>query len=219
MLLYTPAYIFSLIFFVILLITVVIIIYNLIYHFATYLTKQKKIQNVNIDDYPENESLDYLKNTDSYNSAIKVALNNKNKEIFQRDTNKSLKDLLAFKFENDTKRINHQINQLDLSGIDNSETKALNTFKTKINVNSINPDFDDYMDDIKKENERGLSVVSNLMNPSYYLVNPLNKIGNKDVLNVKMPEDVNLNQVISDKIDAIIDKKLVDKKISDDLGS
>lgn len=205
---YTPSYIFSLIFFALLLIISVIIIYNLLYHLFAYINANEKYSAINHDDYPESEQLDFLKNTNSYNTAVKIALNKKNEEVFKRNENNTLKDLLAFKFEHDSKRINNQLNQIDLTDINDSETKALNTFKNKININSINPEFDDYNNDLAKENNKGLSVVTNLMNPNYYLVNPLNKVNNQDVMNIQMSEDVNLNKIISNKIDAIITKKL-----------
>jgi hypothetical protein len=204
---YTPSYIFSLIFFIILLVIGMIILYNMISHIITYFSTSNKTFGINNDDYSNEEQLDFLKNTNSYNSAIKVALDKKNTEIFKHTDNNTLRDLLAFKFDNDQRRINNQINQIDLSGIDNSELKALNTFKNKINVNSINPEFDDYTDTLNNENKRGMSVVTNLLNPQYYLVNPLNKLKNQDVLNIQVPEDVNLNQIISDKIDSIFEKK------------
>jgi len=206
--LYTPAYISSVIFFIILLTLTLYTLYNIIYYITKHINLQSKYIPKDTDNYTNEDNLYFLKEIPSYNTAVKVALNNKNQDIFKRTTNNSLKNLLAFKYDNDTSRINHQTHAIDIANIDDAETKALNTFKTKVNVNSINPEFDNYSTELQKENDKGMSVITNLMNPSYYLVNPLNKVGNKDVLNVSVPTDINLNQVISDKIDAIVRQKI-----------
>lgn len=204
---YTPAYISSIIFIIILLLIISYFIYNIVYYILEYAYANKKYRKIVDDNYTLDDPYN-IDNIDNYNTKLINEFDSKEQVIFEKNDNKQLRDLLAFKYNHDTSRIDNVNNKINISNIDNPTEKALATIKSKVNISSLDPNYDEYTADEVKKDEYGLSVIKNITNPSYYLVNPLDKIDNKEVLTVNVEDDINLNKVITNKVNQIVQEKL-----------
>jgi len=204
---YTPAYIFSLIFLIILLSIFAYFTYNIIFHLSEYSAIKNKYTNIINDNYVIDNPYD-IENIDSLNTKLINEFENKDKIIFEKNENKQLRDLLAFKYKVDSSRIDNVNHTIDIKNIDNPSDKALAVMRNKINASSLDPNYDNYESTIEKPNNHGLSVIKNITNPNYYLVNPLDKLDNKEIMNVNIGDDINLNKIIYDKVKTIVREEL-----------
>lgn len=207
MIIYTPAYISSIIFIIILLLILAYFIYNIVYYILEYAYANKKYRVIFDDNYTLDDPYN-IDNIDNYNTKLINEFDNKDNIIFEKNENKRLRDLLAFKYNHDASKIDNINNQINIGNIDNPTEKALSTIKSKVNISSLDPNYDEYSADEVKKDEYGLSVIKNITNPSYYLVNPLDKIDNKEILTVNVDDDINLNQIIYNKVNQAVQEKL-----------